>query len=130
VRACPAFVDHVEEGDTSSDALLAAARGYLEPLRTAGIDTLILGCTHYPLLSGLIQYVMGEDVVLISSAEETAKDVYGMLLDRGLQRDAATAPRHEFLSTGDPLAFQSLAERFLGPELTEVHAALAPVGGR
>jgi glutamate racemase len=130
-RAAPAFVEHVERGDTSSDELLAVAREYLAPLQDAGIDTLILGCTHYPLLSGLIQYVMGEDVVLISSAEETAKDVYAMLLDVGIQRDDAVAPpSHEFLSTGDPAVFQLLAERFLGPELQEVHAALAPVGGR
>jgi len=127
-QACPAFVEHVERGDTSSDELLGLARRYLEPLRAAGIDTLILGCTHYPLLSGLIQYVMGDDVVLISSAEETAKDVYAVLLDHDLQRDEAGPPTHEFLSTGDPGVFQSLAERFLGPELTEVHAALAPVG--
>jgi glutamate racemase len=128
VAACPAFVDHVERGDTSSGELLALARAYLEPLRRAGIDTLILGCTHYPLLSGLIQYVMGDDVVLISSAEETAKDVYATLLDGSLQRDAVGPPSHEFLSTGDPAVFQALAERFLGPELTEVHPALAPVG--
>jgi glutamate racemase len=75
--------------------------------------------------------VIGEDVVLISSAEETAKDVYATLLDRGMQRDDDTAPpSHEFLSTGDPAVFQGLAERFLGPELTEVRAALAPVGSR
>ena len=98
-RACPAFVEHVERGDTSSDHLLALARGYLGPLRATRIDTLILGCTHYPLLSGLIQYVMGDDVVLISSAEETAKDVYATLLDRDLQRDDASSPAHEFLST-------------------------------
>jgi glutamate racemase len=128
-RACPAFVDFVERGDTSSDELLALARSYLDPLRETGIDTLVLGCTHYPLLSGLIQYVMGEDVVLISSAEETAKDVYATLLDEDLQCDAPGPPAHEFLSTGDPTQFQVLAERFLGPELTEVHAALAPVGG-
>ena len=97
-------------------------------MRQTGIDTLILGCTHYPLLSGLIQYVMGDDVVLISSAEETAKDVYATLLDQHLQSDARKRPHHEFLSTGDPAQFQTLAERFLGPELTEVHAALAPVG--
>jgi glutamate racemase len=127
-KACPAFVDFVERGDTSSSDLLALAVTYLEPLRQTGIDTLILGCTHYPLLSGLIQYVMGEDVVLISSAEETAKDVYATLLDRHLQSDARGRPHHEFLSTGDPAQFQALAERFLGPELTEVHAALAPVG--
>src|SRR6266536_1911768 len=69
-RPCPAFVEHVEAGDTSSDRLLAAARTYLSPLRDQRVDTLILGCTHYPMLSGLIQMVMGEDVVLVSSAEE------------------------------------------------------------
>ena len=126
--ACPAFVDHVERGDTSSDELLGLARAYLEPLRAAHVDTLILGCTHYPLLSGLIQYVMGQDVVLISSAEETAKDVYATLLDQDVQRESAAAPRHEFLCTGHPELFQAVAERFLGPELTEVHAALAPIG--
>ena len=65
--ACPAFVPFVERGDTTSDELLEAARGYLRPLTDAGVDTLILGCTHYPLLSGLLQVVMGPDVVLISS---------------------------------------------------------------
>ena len=128
VRACPAFVEHVERGDTSSPELLGLARRYLEPLRRAGIDTLVLGCTHYPLLSGLIQYVMGDGVVLISSAEETAKDVYATLLDRNLRRDEPGPPAHRFLSTGDPVVFQLLAERFLGPELAEVHAAMAPVG--
>jgi glutamate racemase len=123
--ACPVFVDHVERGDTSSPELRAAARRYLEPLMTAGIDTLVLGCTHYPLLSGLIRYVMGPDVTLISSAEEVAKDVYGALLDEDIQSDANVPPDHEFLSTGDPAQFKALAERFLGPGLREVRVALA-----
>jgi len=84
--ACPAFVEHVERGDTSSEELLGLARGYLEPLRREGVDTLILGCTHYPMLSGLIQLVMGEGVVLVSSAEETAKDVYSTLRSSDLLR--------------------------------------------
>jgi glutamate racemase len=128
-RACPAFVEFVERGDTSSPELLAIARAYLGPLVATGIDTLILGCTHYPLLTGLLSYVMGPEVVLISSAEETAKDVYATLLNQDLQREGTGRPRHEFLSTGDPEQFQRLAERFLGPELTHVQAALAPVGG-
>ena len=100
------------------------------PLVERGIDTLILGCTHYPLLSGLLQLELGPDVVLVSSAEETAKDVYATLLRSGLQREQTIAPRHEFLATGDPDAFQRLAEVFLGPELFEVRAAQAqPVGG-
>jgi glutamate racemase len=128
--ACPVFVEHVERGDTTSDELRTAARRYLEPLREGGIDTLILGCTHYPLLSGLLQMELGPEVVLVSSAEETAKDVYGCLLREGLQRDDAAPPEHTFLATGDPDGFQRVAEVFLGPELTEVRAAHAePVGG-
>jgi glutamate racemase len=129
-QACPAFVEHVERGDTTSDALRTTARRYLVPLVERGIDTLILGCTHYPLLSGLLQLELGPDVVLVSSAEETAKDVYASLLQAGLQRDDAERPAHEFLATGDPAVFQRLAEVFLGPELLEVRAAQAlPVGG-
>ncbi len=129
-RACPAFVEHVERGDTSSEELLALARGYLEPLREAGVDTLILGCTHYPLLSGLISYVMGDGVVLISSAEETAKDVYATLLREGLRREDPGPPTHEWLTTGDPEAFRRLVRRFLGPDVHDVRVARAvPVGG-
>ncbi|MGZ8624503.1 MAG: glutamate racemase [Actinomycetota bacterium] len=129
-QACPRFVEHVERGDTTSDELREAARGYLGRLVSEGIDTLILGCTHYPLLSGLLQMELGPDVVLVSSAEETAKDVYATLVSHGLQRDATTAPQHEFLATGDPAAFERVASVFLGPELTEVGAAKAhPVGG-
>ena len=129
-QACPVFVEHVERGDTTSDGLREAARGYLGRLVSEGIDTLILGCTHYPLLSGLLQMELGPDVVLVSSAEETAKDVYATLIGHGLQRDETTPPRHEFLATGDPAAFERVAGVFLGPELTEVGAARAhPVGG-
>jgi glutamate racemase len=129
-QACPSFVEFVERGDTTSDELRGAARGYLGRLVSEGIDTLILGCTHYPLLSGLLQMELGPDVVLVSSAEETAKDVYATLVSHELQRGATTAPRHEFLATGDPAAFERVAGVFLGPELTEVGAAKAhPVGG-
>jgi glutamate racemase len=115
--ACPVFVEHVEAGDTSSDELLGAARGYLVPLDEEGIDTLILGCTHYPMLSGLIQMVMGEDVVLVSSAEETAKDVYATLRASSLLRAGESEARHEFLTTGDPEQFRRVAHHFLGPVL-------------
>jgi glutamate racemase len=115
--ACPVFVEHVEAGDTSSEALLEAARGYLLPLEAEGIDTLILGCTHYPMLSGLIQFVMGRDVVLVSSAEETAKDVYGTLRASSLLRLEGGEPQHEFLTTGDPVGFRRVAHHFLGPEM-------------
>jgi glutamate racemase len=129
-QACPLFVEHVERGDTTSDALRTAAREYLGSLTRMGVDTLILGCTHYPLLSGLLQLELGPDVVLVSSAEETAKDVYATLLGTGLQHQGA-APHHRFLATGDPAEFQRIAQVFLGPELTDVRAAQALlVGGR
>jgi glutamate racemase len=119
-RACPVFVDSVERGDTSSDELLAVAREYLEPLKEEGVDTLILGCTHYPMLSGLIQYVIGDDVVLVSSAEETAKDVYATLVEAELLRPEGDDPEHEFVTTGDPAAFRSVAHHFLGPDVGPV----------
>ncbi len=128
--ACPAFVDHVERGDTSSPELRAVARGYLEPLMEAGIDTLVLGCTHYPLLSGLLQLELGPDVVLVSSAEETAKDVYGELVSRELLAPAGGRPVHEFVTTGDPDRFQSLAEVFLGPEVRDLGVRAGDGGGR
>ena len=117
-RACPRFVGFVESGVTSGDELLSVARSYLAPVAAQGVDTLILGCTHYPLLTAVISYVMGQDVTLVSSAEETAKDVFRVLADAGaLRPDDLAAPVHEFLTTGDPLEFELLARRFLGPEV-------------
>ena len=85
--ACPRFVEFVERGDTNSPELLAVAEDYLEPILAAGVDTLVLGCTHYPLLTGVISYVVGDAVTLVSSAEETAKDVYRELAGRVGFRD-------------------------------------------
>jgi glutamate racemase len=119
-QACPAFVPHVERGDTTSPELLTLARKYLQPLISGGVDTLILGCTHYPLLAGLLQEVMGPDVVLISSADETAKDVYAALVRERLLREDGRSPRHDFLCSGDADAFAALGVRFLGPEIDEV----------
>jgi glutamate racemase len=120
--ACPVFVEHVERGDTTSDELRRSAAGYLAPLKERGIDTLILGCTHYPLLSGLLQMELGPDVVLVSSAEETAKDVYSELLRTDRLRNDPEPPHHEFLTTGDVSPFRDLAELFLGRELAHVKA--------
>ena len=78
----------------------------------------MLGCTHYPLLTGVLSYVMGDGVTLVSSAEETAKDVYALLVREGLERDPSLpAPEHGFLTTGRPEEFTMLARRFLGPEV-------------
>lgn len=120
-RACPRFVEFVERGVTSGPELLAAAHEYLDPLREAGIDTLVLGCTHYPLLTGVVSLVMGDAVALVSSAEETANDVYAALVRGSLERDGALPPpRHRFLTTGDPGPFMKIGGRFLGPEITFV----------
>jgi glutamate racemase len=87
----------------------------------AKVDTLVLGCTHYPLLTGVISYVMGEGVTLVSSAEETAKDLYRTLVENGsLRSNSSTPATHRFLATGDAKAFETLARRFLGPEVTQV----------
>lgn len=118
--ACPRFVEFVESGITSGPELLKVAEEYLAPVRDAGVDTLVLGCTHYPLLTGAISYVMGEDVTLVSSAEETAKDVYRTLVAHNLQRTATTPPTLTFKATGDAESFEKLARRFLGPEVTKV----------
>ncbi len=118
---CPLFVEFVERGETSGPEITKIARDYLAPVMEAKVDTLVLGCTHYPLLTGVISYVMGEGVTLVSSAEETAKDLYRTLVENNLLRDArGDAPAHKFLATGDAKAFESLARRFLGPEVTRV----------
>jgi glutamate racemase len=116
--ACPQFVDFVERGVTTGRALLGLASAYLEPLQRAGVDTLVLGCTHYPLLAGLIGLVMGDDVTLVSSADETAKEVYRVLTRADLVRpDDAPPPVHRFLATGDAAPFTRLARRFLGADI-------------
>src|ERR1700693_4624223 len=110
--ACPAFVEFVERGETSGPAITNIARDYLQPLIEADIDTLVLGCTHYPLLTGVISYVMGDKVTLVSSAEETAKDLYRTLVENDLLNEGGD-PTHTFIATGDIESFTSLARRFL-----------------
>ena len=123
--ACPLFVEYVERGETSGAEITKVAREYLAPVMVAKVDTLVLGCTHYPLLTGVISYVMGEGVTLVSSAEETAKDLYRTLVENGLLRSQSSTPAtHRFLATGDAKAFETLARRFLGPEVTQVEHQL------
>lgn len=173
-QACPRFVELAEAGITTGPQVLDVAKEYLEPLQAAAVDTLVLGCTHYPLLAGPISYVMGRNVALVSSSEETAKDVYRelaarnllhtdtqaavgssdddganaakQLLGQGGTQDVASgaassgrvssgaaassevASGHEFRATGDPVAFQVLAKRFLGPVVGQVRQAHAAGG--
>ena len=98
------------------------AREYLAPLTDAGVDTVILGCTHYPMLAGAIGYVMGEDVTLVDSATETAIDVYRALAANGLEAPTDSVAAHRFFATGPHESFEALAQRFLGPVVTQVEA--------
>ncbi|WP_026197799.1 glutamate racemase [Sciscionella marina] len=115
--ACPRFVDFVERGITSGRQVLGLAQGYLEPLQRAGVDTLVLGCTHYPLLTGVLQIAMGDSVTLVSSAEETTKDVVRVLTETELAAPEDQPPEHVVLATGDQGAFDKLAARLLGHRL-------------
>ena len=101
--------------------MLATAENYLAPLRHAGVDTLVLGCTHYPFLEGAISYVMGPDVSLVSSDTETAKDVYRQLVSRDLLAGPDASPRHVYEATGASADdFLDLAHRLMGREVREV----------
>ncbi|HEY3723347.1 MAG TPA: glutamate racemase [Acidimicrobiia bacterium] len=118
--ACPGFVEFVEAGDVDSDQIRVLAERLLAPLRAAAIDTLVLGCTHYPLLARTIADVMGREVVLVSSADETAFEMRTMLGDVTAARVVPVS--HRFVTSGDVDTFRHLGARFLGPEVEEVEA--------
>lgn len=120
--ACPRFVEFVEAGVTSGAEVLAVAAEYLAPLQEANVDTLVLGCTHYPFLRGAISYVMGDAVTLVSSDTETANDVYRVLVSQGLERHSRSAPTYRYEATGASADdFLELAHRLLGPEISRVN---------
>jgi glutamate racemase len=121
--ACPGFVEFVERGETESDQVRVLAERLLAPVKEAEVDTLLLGCTHYPFLARTISEVMGRGVVLVSSADETAFEVRALLEETGLgKRSGAGKGRHRFVSTGDVAWFRELGRRLLGPELDDVEA--------
>ena len=120
--ACPGFVEFVERGETASDQVYVLAERLLAPLQDAGIDTLLLGCTHYPYLARTIADVMGREVVLVSSADETAFSMATQLGDLGLARRSTDPARHTFLSSGDVDWFRQLGRQLLGPELEHAGA--------
>lgn len=119
-QACPRFVEFVEEGITGGPELLGAAQEYLQPLQEAEVDTLILGCTHYPFLSGVIKYVMGDQVTLVSSADAAAQSTYAMLTRLDLLHAHPRSATRTFLTTGDADDFQGIGRRLLGEFVTEV----------
>ena len=124
---CPRFVELVEEGVTSGPEVLELASTYLEPLRAANIDTLILGCTHYPLLTGAISYVMGDAVVLVSSADECARATFAALTRLGLLRVSNAPAELKFLTTGDPTRFEGLGRRLMGGFVHDVSQVSIPL---
>jgi glutamate racemase len=122
--ACPGFVEFVERGDVSSEQVHVLAERLLDPLRQADVDTLLLGCTHYPFLARTIGDVMGREVVLVSSADETAFEVQDIFVETGLGRRTGGGDKgeHRFLSSGDVEWFRQLGRRLLGPELDAVES--------
>ena len=120
--ACPGFVEFVEVGDVDSDQVHVLAERLLAPVIAARVDTLVLGCTHYPLLSRTISDVMGPDVVLVSSAEETAFEVRDRLEPHDGARASVADNPHRFVTSGDVEQFLALGARFLGPEVETVES--------
>jgi glutamate racemase len=119
-RACPLLVPLVEEGWTDHEATRSIAREYLQPMLDANVDTLVLGCTHYPLLKRLFREVLGPDVRLIDSAEETAAETARTLEAEGIAADANADPTYRFIASDDPLQFLQLGQRFLGGSMEGV----------
>jgi glutamate racemase len=118
--ACPGFVEFVERGETASDQVHVLAERLLAPQREADVDTLLLGCTHYPFLARTISDVMGREVVLVSSADETAFEILGLLAHTGLGRRRGRAGTQTWISSGDLDTFRHLGRRLLGPEIDQV----------
>ncbi len=124
--ACPGFVEFVERGQTVGDEVTVLAERLLAPIVAADVDALLLGCTHYPFLARTIGEVLGPDVTLVSSADETAFAVREVLGASGLLYTGERVGRHRFASSGDVEVFRELGGRLLGPELDATEIWLAP----
>lgn len=128
-RACPTLVDFVERGEVVGERVEGEVRRYIAPLIARGVDTLVLGCTHYPLLKEVVAGVAGEGVRLISSDEEVAREVEENLARRGYLRAAAEPPVHRFMCSGRVEQAIRLGRHFLGPEVEEVEKVDMPLPG-
>jgi glutamate racemase len=123
--ACPLFVPLVEEGWVDHPATRLIAESYLAPLRALDVDTLVLGCTHYPLLAQVIAETIGRGVTLVDSAAETARALRESLGERGLERSAALEPGPQrFVATDAPDTFRRVGQRFIGPVLDRVETTV------
>jgi len=118
--ACPRLVPLIESEDPFAAATTEAVREYAGPLKDAGVDTVILGCTHYPLIKPIFQRVFGRDVTLVFSAEETAREVAETLARKGIENAQAREGSYRFLTTGEPALFRELGERFLQLPLGDI----------
>ena len=118
--ACPLFVPFAEEGWLQSPEVLSVAKKYLKPLKDAGVDTVILGCTHYPLLKPVIKKALGNNVTLIDSAKQVAMEVKKILATEGELNQGRRKPRHKFYVSDNTRWFGSIARRFLGAPLSNV----------
>ena len=125
-KACPLFVPLVEEGWFEHPAAELIALEYLQPLKRANVDVMVLGCTHYPLLKPLLQRTMGPDTRLIDSGEETAATVHGALHSSGLNAPADATPAHRFVVSDDEARFRQVGSRFIGERLRK--AEVVPLG--
>jgi glutamate racemase len=124
--ACPRLVPLIEGDDPFGEATVAAVRDYAAPLKSAGVDTVVLGCTHYPLIRPILQRVFGREVTLVFSAEETAREVAETLARKGIEHAADREGTYRFLTTGDPAQFRTMGQRFLQLPIGEVeHVELA-----
>jgi glutamate racemase len=110
----------IESEDPFGPDTVAAVRAYAEPLKEAGVDTVILGCTHYPIIRPILQRVFGRDVTLVFSAEETAREVAETLSRKGIENAAGRESSYRFLTTGDPESFRAAGARFLQLPIDEV----------
>jgi glutamate racemase len=127
--ACPRLVPLIESDDPYSAATEEAVREYAAPLKQAGVDTVILGCTHYPLIRPVFQRVFGREVTLVFSAEETAREVAETLARKRIENEPAREGTYRFLTTGDPVAFAEMGRRFLQLPIRAVeHVTLAELG--
>ena len=122
-QSCPLFVPLVEEGWLNGSICREIARKYLEPLKRQRIDTLILGCTHYPLLASTIRQVLGPQTALVDSARQTAAEVRGVLMGTDTLRDQRIRPRYRFFVTDEPTHFTRIGHRFLGQMIGSVERA-------
>lgn len=113
LQACPQLASMIQSGDVSSPQMVETVKGYAAPLKQAGVDTVILGCTHYPLITPMLQRVFGKGVVLVNSAKETAREVGEVLVRKRIENDPGHEGMYSFLCTGDVDSFTSVGARFL-----------------